>query len=244
MAGEKEKVKLTRWQKIDRQCRDFANFFYNKQTGEVMARSRSSWGKIGLFYLIYYGFLVAFFSVCLTVFLTTLNEPGKGGPKTTQFLVGKSAPGFDSSKHGSVCVPGNKPRASADEKPCAFNRTSLGPCSGLGANGDYGVDDSSICAFVKINKVYGWVPNSEGKDYLKLDCASDKGSIQVIPEGYLVSAFPFYGEDFYQTPPLAIKVNSTEETIISCELKGKGFTVSESHIAARAFGKIRFHVRP
>ncbi len=50
-------------------------------------------GKIGLFYFVYYGFLTAFFAACLTVFLSTLNEPGKGGPKTNQFLHGDSAPG-------------------------------------------------------------------------------------------------------------------------------------------------------
>ncbi len=130
MVEKKEKVQLTCWQKIDRQCRAFANFFYNKQTGEVMGRSSSSWGKtlfeslstifcnfasslqrfvncrcyilsylccflgkIGLFYFVYYGFLTAFFAACLTVFLSTLNEPGKGGPKTNQFLHGDSAPG-------------------------------------------------------------------------------------------------------------------------------------------------------
>ena len=123
------------WARIDRQCRAFANFAWNKETREFMGRGGKSWGKlaiglslllslhselfkplhswplkplsfitfnrlyftfsakIGLFYVAYYGFLAAFFCVCLAVFLTTLNDPGKGGPKSIQFLVGDSAPG-------------------------------------------------------------------------------------------------------------------------------------------------------
>ena len=50
----------------------------------------SSLVKIGVFYLIFYGFLAAFFSAMLTVFLSTLNDPENGGaPKLVQFIENK-----------------------------------------------------------------------------------------------------------------------------------------------------------
>lgn len=51
----------------------FATFLYNKNEGTVMGRTGSSWGKIGFFYLIFYAFLSAWFSVMLAVFYQTLD---------------------------------------------------------------------------------------------------------------------------------------------------------------------------
>ena len=42
--------------------------------------------KIGVFYLNFYGCLAGFFSAMLAVFMSTLNKPGEGGPKLTQFI--------------------------------------------------------------------------------------------------------------------------------------------------------------
>jgi len=52
----------------------FKMFFYNKERGEVMGRSGSSWAQIGLFYLIFYAALAAFFAVMLVIFYQTLNH--------------------------------------------------------------------------------------------------------------------------------------------------------------------------
>jgi len=270
MADNDDKTTLTCWQKTDRQCRAFANFFYNKQTGEVMGRSRASWGKIGLFYVVYYGFLAAFFSICLTVFLKTLNEPGKGAPKTIQFLMGDSAPGlnivtdfarydsspanikavqdnikkyldgFNNAGYGSPCQLGAQ---KLGDKPCKFNQSLLGNCSGDTPGQDFGISTGKLCTFVKINKVYGWIPKQDNSDYLKLDCwAKGANSVTVVPEGYLVNAFPFRGESFYQTPPVAVIVDTDIDVTVHCQLKGKGVKTSETFIASRAFGKIKYTV--
>ncbi|CAD6241144.1 GSCOCG00009167001-RA-CDS [Cotesia congregata] len=49
------------------------NFFYNKETGAVMGRTASSWGKVGIFYLIFYGVLAALVSICFWFFFQTLD---------------------------------------------------------------------------------------------------------------------------------------------------------------------------
>jgi sodium/potassium-transporting ATPase subunit beta len=51
-----------------------------------MGRSGKSWAKIGLFYLVFYGFLAGFFVAMLAVFMTTINDPKDGGPKLTQYI--------------------------------------------------------------------------------------------------------------------------------------------------------------
>ena len=64
----------------------------------------------------------------------------------------------------------------------------------------------------------------------------------VYPKGYLISAFPFKGQACYQAPPVAVKVPLKGRRTVTCYLKGEGIKVSESDIAHRAFGKIKFTV--
>ncbi|XP_017880937.1 sodium/potassium-transporting ATPase subunit beta-2-like [Ceratina calcarata] len=49
------------------------NFFYNRETGAFLGRTASSWGKIGLFYLIFYGVLAALVAICFWGFFQTLD---------------------------------------------------------------------------------------------------------------------------------------------------------------------------
>jgi len=234
-----------------------------------MGRSSSSWGKIGLFYFVYYGFLTAFFAACLTVFLSTLNEPGKGGPKTNQFLHGDSAPGlnlvthvkdfkshkadiikeyktylngFNNSGYGTQCVVGSK---TVDKLPCKFDLNLLGNCSGIN-DAEFGTSENKICAFVKMNKVYGWIPKNGNSAYLKLNCYVSKGSadVTVYPDGgYLISAFPFRGEAFYQTPPVAVLINPKQGKVeVSCRLSGDNVKTSDTYVHHRAFGKVKFEL--
>jgi len=51
----------------------FGTFLYNKAEGTVMGRTGSSWGKIGVFYVIFYSFLAVFFSINMAVFYQTLD---------------------------------------------------------------------------------------------------------------------------------------------------------------------------
>lgn len=62
-------------------------------------------------------------------------------------------------------------------------------------------------------------------------------------QGYLKAAFPYEGQKFYQTPPVAVEITHTVDKVkVECELKADGIKTSESYIATRSYGKIRFEV--
>jgi len=50
------------------------DLIYNSQTGAIFTRTPASWGKIGLFYLIYYTCLACFFAGLLAVFLYAFTD--------------------------------------------------------------------------------------------------------------------------------------------------------------------------
>ena len=86
MAEEKEH--LTRKEQMTMMYESFTVYLYNKETGEVMGRNRESWGKIGLFFLIYYACLTAFFAAMFAIAFSTIPEI-KDGPKYTSFISDK-----------------------------------------------------------------------------------------------------------------------------------------------------------
>jgi len=260
-------------QKFGNGLSNFAEFLYNKETGQVMGRSGESWLKIGVFYLIFYGFLAAFFSAMLTVFLSTINDPKDGGPKLTQFIANKPgltlvAPkgkakdwGFynngtetDASKAYRKTVnalletyagDGEPCKDSADgrkESNCRFSTEKLGDCG----NNITAVTKDTVCVYVKINKVFGWVPKASngGGNYLNLKCSPDKDLV-LEPAGFHIGSFPFKGEaaNEFNLPVVALKIKTDTDTVyetINCKLDkdGTGIEISESSVAHRAFGQI------
>lgn len=64
------------------------NFLYNPKTGQVFGRTASSWGKIGLFYLIFYCVLASMFGIMLWIFYHTL-DPRVPRWTLSESLIGK-----------------------------------------------------------------------------------------------------------------------------------------------------------
>lgn len=254
---------------------NFCTFLYNRENGMVMGRSGKSWAKIGFFYLIFYGFLAGFFSGMLAIFLSTLNAPGEGGPKLTQYVANQ--PGLnrldvksplmadsiikqkteDLNKYkekvekflnrynrkdvDTVCNSTGGSETGMGEKECKFDTKLLGDCQA--GNLQKLFDNNMTCVYVKINKVYDWVPkSSDGKTgFLELECNNKK--VNYHPAGgYQIAAFPFRGQENFELPVVALRFNVHEIKTFDCNLKGKDIELSESVMPHRAFGRIRIKV--
>lgn len=263
MAGADDEQKPTFCQKFGNGCTNFCNFLYNKENGEVMGRSGKSWAKIGVFYLFFYGFLAGFFSAMLAVFMTTIERPEDGGkPKLTQFIENQPGltrldqkfllKGYDSKQNTSSYadslinifkgIQGNKyytgPCDKNVTKPCYAPFDSYGDCQPDAQDIDksmFGLKDKKPCVFIKINKVYGWIPSGKN-GFLELNCEGS-GFLKTFPQGFLLNGFPYEGEKTHQLPFVAVQVDASKSVEVKCKL-GNGIKVSDSFNPARSYGNI------
>ncbi|XP_072318064.1 sodium/potassium-transporting ATPase subunit beta-3-like [Eucyclogobius newberryi] len=70
-------------QENSQEAETFCSFIYNPRTGAVLGRTRSSWGKILLFYSVFYSLLSAMFCFTLWMVLLTLDPDS---PKYSDLL--------------------------------------------------------------------------------------------------------------------------------------------------------------
>ncbi|CAL8102811.1 unnamed protein product [Calicophoron daubneyi] len=122
------------------------------------------------------------------------------------------------------------------EKVCRFSLDNLGPCS---RSNHYGYPAGTPCILLKINKVYGWLPDIENKslaNHALVACTGQNpadienmGTVEYYPNvtahgktyGYFDSIyFPYVGQAGYLTPLVAIKfVNPAPHVAILIECK-------------------------
>ncbi|XP_058819351.1 sodium/potassium-transporting ATPase subunit beta-2-like [Topomyia yanbarensis] len=176
--------------------KSFSQMMYDKETGKIMGRTSENWGRLLLFYIIFYAVLAALIAVCMQGLLMTLN---KEYPKwqLDESLIGTN-PGIsyrpiprDENAEQTIkysaanrtdvkiwvdllndfllpyrdqdALPGggkNQVICDFNTPPtggnvCAFDVTKLGPCT---AEEGYSYNKSAPCIFVKLNKIYGWIP--------------------------------------------------------------------------------------
>lgn len=72
----------------------FMQFLWNSETSEFLGRTGMSWLKIGVFYIIYYGFLAGFFMAMLLIFYQTLDDNVPKWQNTNGIIGGNPGVGF------------------------------------------------------------------------------------------------------------------------------------------------------
>jgi len=235
---------------IQTTCANFQNFLYSKREHNgveqtlVMGRPGNSWAKIGLFYICFYSFLAGFFAAMLSVFLSTVQSPGEGGPKLTQFIANK--PGLTivnpvSSAYNSSQGSENLKQFTktvADflknyQDNTVYNASK--PCMGKDTAGYVG---TMPCTF---NYKAALTNNcTEGNSYgmsLKMPCIlvrmnkvydwvpagsdeqlklnCDESSQKVtVHSGFLKAAMPFRGQDGYENPIAVVQVPQSDSAVI------------------------------
>uniref|UniRef100_A0A1B0GI31 Putative sodium/potassium-transporting atpase subunit beta-2 n=1 Tax=Lutzomyia longipalpis TaxID=7200 RepID=A0A1B0GI31_LUTLO len=153
-------------------------FLYNSDKGTVMGRSGKSWVKIGIFYTVFYGVLAALVAICMWVFFQTL-DPRIPKWKMNKSLIGTN-PGLgfrplppEENVESTLIwykvykTPGLTPGRGQNIYNCDYQRPpppgqvcdveikSWTPCT---QENNYNYHKSSPCVFLKLNKIYGWIP--------------------------------------------------------------------------------------
>ncbi|KAL9963996.1 hypothetical protein ACROYT_G027563 [Oculina patagonica] len=279
--GQEGKSRLERFQDTIRDFGHFL-YNKDGENGEtlVMGRNGKSWAKITVFFLVFYGCLAAFFASMLAIFMTTVPAR-EDGPKMTRYLEGKSGliplplqiEDYSSSNVNDYVKSINaflKPykeavenrdnkyqNCTADErekgsKPCAMDLSLLGPCYDNSTDFKYGYDDEQPCIFMKMNRVYNFVPEpNDGKDYVELSCKFEEGGssdqLRILPSdkpGFLANFYPYFAEESWLSPIAAIKVNTSSAAVILCEARAKNIELSETYRLNRgATGRVRIEIK-
>ncbi|XP_013099809.1 sodium/potassium-transporting ATPase subunit beta-1 [Stomoxys calcitrans] len=166
----------------------FGQFFYNSNDGTYMGRTPKSWGQLLTFYAIFYIVLAGLFAICMRTLLGTLDDrepkwqlersligtnPGMGFRPLSDDTARGSLIQFDITKNEEKqywinlmdefmkdykdTVPSNKTTCSFSERKdvCSVNIEQLGNCS---PSHSYGYNNSKPCVFLKLNKIYNWLP--------------------------------------------------------------------------------------
>ncbi|KAG1686100.1 Sodium/potassium-transporting ATPase subunit beta-2 [Nymphon striatum] len=263
----------------------FARFLYNSDTKEFLGRTGKSWALIGLFYLVFYAFLAAFFAIMLAVFLQTLDSrepkwqlgasrigtnPGMGvipKPKSDNvdstliwfthgtegnwqhwaesiknFTEVSRRKGDSTDGNADICAPGSK---RPDGQSCHLDISRVINSSVCTEQEQYGYRYGQPCVIVKLNKIFGWVPEPYDKDdlpddmpqtlkdkfdsnYIGVSCegenAADKeniGQMNYFPSAGLPNNFyPFNNQEKYEVPFVFVHfTNPTKGVLINIECR-------------------------
>lgn len=182
--------KLGKWE-------GFRIFIWNSETHQFLGRTGASWGKILLFYVLFYSGLIGFFLAMMAVFYQTIdmkipkwqqdksvigNNPGLGfrpmPPESNveSTLIWYKASDGENYKYwtdeldkflevykrpGIVPGEGKNPvycdyDSNPGDKVCYVDPKEWSSCS---PENHYSYHRSAPCIFLKLNKIYNWVPD-------------------------------------------------------------------------------------
>ena len=164
----------------------FGRFLYNPDDKTVLGRGGKSWGKITLFYFIFYSCLACFFAVCLHVMLQTIPEDRPtviGRTNKPYVAVGEKDLYTMNFKNGDqwgdykIAAQNLKKKYEDDRK----DRTETDNIFDFSTLGECGKEDSVFavntadmkkgCFFMGLNRLIGYEP----ADNLVFNCEFDVG---------------------------------------------------------------------
>lgn len=137
----------------------------------------------------------------------------------------------------------SKPRTDV-EKVCKFDLKQLGPCS---SDKKYGYPEGKPCVILKLNKIYGWLPDiadDAPTQSPQVNCtgqnphdSENMGKIIYAPGDaeagtFSSSFFPFLGQKSYLSPIVAVQFPNLKKSVtvmVECTIKNlKGGNIADS----------------
>lgn len=170
----------------------FSDFLYNKKNGTVMGRTAANWGRLVIFYTIFYIVLSCLFAISMQGLFSTLSDTEPKWKLNSSLIGSNPGLGFrplsEETERGSVIQFDTKKPAEylywknlldeflspynatvgQNQKVCNFNQPqdpnkvcivdleTFGPCT---AKNEYGYNKGRPCVFLKLNKIFDWVPD-------------------------------------------------------------------------------------
>ncbi|KAL1458521.1 hypothetical protein WDU94_008663 [Cyamophila willieti] len=191
-------------------------YLYNGETGEIMGRTPGSWGRIGVFYFVFYSVLAAMSGILMWGFLQTLD------PRTPRWLLDESLIGTNPGI-GYRPIPIESDVGSSLIWYKASDRS----------NYQYWID--SLVKFLDVYKRPGLTPG-RGQNIYNCDYDRPPGKGQVCDVD--VKLFdPCTEENFFNYhksgPCLFLKLNKLNTVWVSCE--------GENPADIENLGNIQYH---
>ncbi|CRL00884.1 CLUMA_CG014135, isoform A [Clunio marinus] len=153
---------------------------YDREKGKILGRTLPNWGELLIFYTVFYISLAALFAICFKALMMTIpfhkpkwildksligTNPGLGFRPMSKDVVHGSLIWYDITEQKQVNYTHEKIRN--NHKNCGFgslpdshqvcnlNIEDFDECS---KSRSYGYNNSSPCIFLKLNRIYGWIP--------------------------------------------------------------------------------------
>ncbi|XP_075259547.1 sodium/potassium-transporting ATPase subunit beta-2-like [Convolutriloba macropyga] len=213
---------------------DFKVFLWNKETKEVAGRTGKSWAEIGLFYLVFYGLLAAWWAFHL--FVATTNLPDlEEGPKYSDYLTHRG-PGLHVVPQANA-IGRDKQKVYFQNDQEEYldtihkfikgqSDTSLsdgntwGDCSKDKVNASWA--EEKPCFYFYLNAVHGFKPEPKsGEESVTIECKSAKNTYDKYftkataypTTGFDLDKFPWkHGVDWDKDAPVvAVQIELNKE---------------------------------
>nr|VZI45011.1 unnamed protein product [Spirometra erinaceieuropaei] len=251
-------------------CHKFGRFIYNPSKNSFFGRTCKSWALIFIYFLVFYTCLAGFFTGMLSVLIYGLLSntvpsltgmqsllklnPGLGylprvdvdrpllqvstfDSYTRKWYLNATEEFLKNYGNSRNCDLSKPLPPSGDVRDvCRFPKSLLGPC----ADPKSVLEQDNICIYVKLNKVYGWLPDINGTE-ITIRCGpanSFDGELLGEPE-YHPSAkgnnsmgafssifFPYINQENYESPLVAVtfpKLTKNTLVMIECSLVNVGY---------------------
>lgn len=208
----------------------FLHFAYNKENSTYFGRNATSWGKIALFYLVFYCVVGGFFAIHLLLFTCHAPEPGPG-VRPRNF--GRFAyPNYPNSPLKLLVIPrkidfdgGSTSMPDDDRKrfeKLVYSARAVGAdsvCTNSALN--YGYSVGQPCAFIHVAKVFRWnpeaiTPSYSSRSFFEVQCHSNAFTrlnigVRVSPPGIPLNynnstdrRFPYNDQENYIVPLMSV----------------------------------------
>lgn len=260
-------------------CQRLGNVIYNPEEKSFLGRTAKRWGIMLTFYLVFYAVLAILFAVCMGGLFLSLDQsrpthileksliganPGVTSRPVTDYVVMHIHVENSSNYQQYIQQLDEFYEAYKDTSPYSDNKI----CT---KEDNYGYPYTP-CIFVKVNRIFNWIPEcydaselpedmpDDLKEYIQaqnqaepkqvwISCEDEKNNDTTLeyPWGRGLSSvhYPFHSTDGYKSPFVAVKltVPVNELVIIRCRAWARNIIYNKSLKEPSGYTRLQFFIK-